>query len=873
MSNPTEDLVAFDLETSGSRPGQDAIIEIGAARRRDGEVETFQTFVNPLRPLTPFIRHLTGIRDQDVKGAPTQEAALAAFSAFAGSATLIAHNAPFDLSFLEAGGLHPKGRVVDSLFLAQILLPKLPSHGLAAHAERLGLDFRHHRAGADATVTLQLMEDLLSHLADVDPGWASLAMQLAATQADADLAFFAEALLPVAGESTWAGPSAPPTPPPSPKWQQVGFSELVGRLGLDARPSQERFAEEARELLASGQIALIEAGTGTGKTIAYLHAALSAAGEGGRAVISTHTRTLQDQLIAKDIPQLEAASSPTGAVVLKGQSNYLCLLRWNQALAEMTARGDGPSRKDHLRLLSWLRVTERGEEEELRGLHVPDEVWQTVNVRPEICTREACPFFQPCFYYSQRRAADQARLVVVNHALLMADAMLDGALLPETSVLVIDEAHHLEEAAMHAIGVHVEETAINRTLTEIGTQHLVPGAHQELVRRLLDITRRSWQQLWELVFTVAGPRREIRLPLAEEPWTALQTLAGEAILPTQELIATVLLATAQLREDDARRAIGQGLAERLRMTVSGLQQVLGEEFPVRWLETGRGPGQSRLRASPLYAGDALQELLYDRQQAIAMTSATLAIGDDFSHQAGLLGLTGHDRLATVLLPSPFLFRDQALVAGVDDLPDPRTDSFDQASVPLLARLAPLAPAGSLVLCTSHRQIRALADPLQDALSEAGITVLAQGRHGSRSALLERLRKGERVVVLGAQSFWEGIDVVGPALSLLVLTRLPFSPPDTPLRQARAEAIEAEGGSSFQMLSLPEAVLLFKQGFGRLIRSMDDHGAVVILDPRFVRQRYGAAFRRALPDPTVVMGPKETVVENVRSWLADPTVRP
>jgi ATP-dependent DNA helicase DinG len=560
-------------------------------------------------------------------------------------------------------------------------------------------------------------------------------------------------------------------------------------------------------------------------------------------------------------------------VVLKGQSNYLCLLRWNQALAEMTARGDGPSRKDHLRLLSWLRVTERGEEEELRGLHVPDEVWQTVNVRPEICTREACPFFQPCFYYSQRRAADQARLVVVNHALLMADAMLDGALLPETSVLVIDEAHHLEEAAMHAIGVHVEETAINRTLTEIGTQHLVPGAHQELVRRLLDITRRSWQQLWELVFTVAGPRREIRLPLAEEPWTALQTLAGEAILPTQELIATVLLATAQLREDDARRAIGQGLAERLRMTVSGLQQVLGEEFPVRWLETGRGPGQSRLRASPLYAGDALQELLYDRQQAIAMTSATLAIGDDFSHQAGLLGLTGHDRLATVLLPSPFLFRDQALVAGVDDLPDPRTDSFDQASVPLLARLAPLAPAGSLVLCTSHRQIRALADPLQDALSEAGITVLAQGRHGSRSALLERLRKGERVVVLGAQSFWEGIDVVGLALSLLVLTRLPFSPPDTPLRQARAEAIEAEGGSSFQMLSLPEAVLLFKQGFGRLIRSMDDHGAVVILDPRFVRQRYGAAFRRALPDPTVVMGPKETVVENVRSWLADPTVRP
>ncbi|MHB1843001.1 MAG: helicase C-terminal domain-containing protein [Sulfobacillus sp.] len=873
MSSPAEDLVAFDLETSGSRPGQDAIIEIGAARRRAGDVQTFQTFVNPGRPLTPFIRHLTGIRDQDVRAAPTQQAALAAFSAFAGSATLIAHNAPFDLSFLEAGGLHPKGRVVDSLFLAQILLPGLPSHGLAAHAERLGLSFRHHRAEADATVTLRLMEDLLERLQEVDPGWASLAMQVAATKADADLAFFAEALLPLAGQSTWAGPLAPPVPPPPPPWHQVSFADLVRRLGLQSRPSQERFAEAARDLLATGQIGLIEAGTGTGKTIAYLHAALSAAGEGGRAVISTHTRTLQDQLIGKDIPQLEAASSPTGAVVLKGQSNYLCLLRWNQATAEVTAGGDSASRKDHLRLLSWLRVTESGEEEELRGLHVRDEVWQSVNVRGEICTKEACPFYQPCFYYRRRRAADQARLVVVNHALLMADAMLQGALLPETSVLVIDEAHHLEEAAMHAIGVHVEESSINRTLTEITSQQLIHGEHQELLRRLADATRRSWQRLWDQVFTVAGPRRELRLPLAEGPWAALEALAGEAIMPTQELASGLILATRQMADDDPRAAIGQGLAERLRMSVAGLQQVLADELPVRWLETGRNPGQSRLRASPLYAGDALQELLYDRQPAIVMTSATLAIGDDFSHQAGLLGLSGHDRLATVLLPSPFLFRDQALVAGIDDLPDPRTDAFDQASVPVLAQLLPLAPAGSLVLCTSHRQIRVLTDPLQDALSDCGITVLAQGRHGSRSALLERLRKGERVVVMGAQSFWEGIDVVGPALSLLVLTRLPFSPPDTPLRQARAEAIDAEGGSSFQLLSLPEAVLLFKQGFGRLIRSMDDHGAVVILDPRFVRQRYGAAFRKALPDPTIVMADQGTVIAQVRAWLADPVPGP
>ncbi len=866
MSPPADGLVAFDLETSGSRPGQDSIIEIGAAKREGGRLVTFQTFVNPGRPLNPFIRHLTGIRDQDVAAAPDQGTALASFSAFAGRATLIAHNAPFDLSFLEAGGLRPAGPVVDSLFLAQILLPTLASHGLASHAERLGLTFRHHRAEADATVTLHLMEDLLARLQDVDPGWATTAMQVANVRSDPDLAWLAEALLPLAGGATWAGPIAPAGPPPPPPWRPVAFSELVSRLGLERRASQERFAELAEDLLASGQIGLIEAGTGTGKTIAYLHAALSAAGESGRAVISTHTRTLQDQLIGKDIPQLEAASSPTGAVVLKGQSNYLCLLRWHQAMADVTASGDSASRKDHLRLLAWLQVTASGEEEELRGLHVRDEIWQSVNVRAEVCTKEECPFFQPCFYYRRRRAADQARLVVVNHALLMADAMLGGALLPEISVLVIDEAHHLEEAAMHAIGVSVEEAAVNRTLGEVMSQHLIGGSDQEEVRRLAGSTHRAWQRLWDQVFSLAGPRRELRLPLAEPAWSSLSQVAEEALLPTQELSARLLAASRQLAQDDSRGAIVQGMAERLRLAAAGIQEVIAGGLPVRWLETGRAPGLSRLRASPLYAGPALNELLYERQPAIVMTSATLAIGDDFSHQTALLGLSGHDRLATAILPSPFSFQDQALVAGVDDLPDPRTDAFDAASVPFLARLAPLAPAGTLVLCTSHRQIRALADPLQEALTDLGITVLAQGRHGSRSALLERLRKGERVVVMGAQSFWEGIDVVGPALALVVLTRLPFSPPDTPLRQARAEEIEQEGGSAFQLLSLPEAVLLFKQGFGRLIRSMDDHGAVVILDPRFVRQRYGRAFREALPDPSVVLGDQETVLREVRSWL-------
>jgi len=853
-------LVAFDLETTGSTPGRDAIIEIGAARRVEGKIETFDTFVDPRRPIPPFIRRLTGIRQSDVAHAPSQEEALRAFGDFVGNAILVAHNAPFDKGFLKASGMDPGLPVVDSLFFSRLALPLEESHGLEAHARRMNRQMRHHRAGDDAVLTLELMENFMASVRSLPSGLRSLMRRLASGDDDLDL--LAGLIGELGPNEVWGGPkqvevAARPGPLPA-----LSFAETVRRLGLEERPGQEELYAIAAATFDGGGVAVAEAGTGTGKSLAYLLAAVKAAEKRkSRAIISTQTHNLQGQLMMKDIPQLEEVTGPLGAVLLKGQGNYLCLLRWEADLRHAESDQDTSLKKEHLRVLAWLQETGTGEREELPGL--PYEVWGRMNVEAETCIRERCPHYNECFFYRRHRAAEAGRLVVVNHALLVADALSGGMVLPEAALLVVDEAHNLEPQAMEMIGTAASEVSQRRDLEE------ATKMGQAETRQAVLAASDRLTQLCRAIEGSTGLRSTTRL----DSGTILNLPEG-LVTNTVAALSEVVRTLKEMADgagggeagDASRSGYLLGLAARVAASAEAIAACLEGHEGVRWVETGRHPGQVVFRTSPVEVGPTLREILFERFEGTLLTSATLAIGESFDHALKGLGLDGVPDVTTTIIPSPFFFADQALLGIVTDLPDPRHEGFEKEAAALLRELLPLSPGGSMVLFTSHEQLRRFSSILRDDLAVRGIELLAQNQDGSRPKLLERLRRGGKVVLFGAQSFWEGVDVQGPALSLLVMMRLPFAPPDHPVRQARSELIESEGGSSFDSLSLPEAVLRFKQGFGRLIRSSEDLGAVVVMDPRLAQKRYGQAFLDSIPGPTTIRGGRPEVLKAVRRWF-------
>lgn len=854
------ELVAFDLETTGSTPGRDAIIEIGAAKRVDGKIETFDTFVDPRRPIPPFIRRLTGIRQSDVAQAPSQEEALGAFLDFAGHAVLVAHNAPFDKGFLKASGMDPGLPVVDSLFFSRLAIPLEESHGLEAHARRTGRRMHHHRAGDDAVFTLELMEGFMASVRALPAGLRSLMRRLAAGDDDLDL--LAGLIGELGPSEVWGGPKEVPVgarPGPLPA---LSFAETVRRLGLEERPGQEELHTIATAIFDEGGVAMVEAGTGTGKSLAYLLAAVRAAEKRkSRAIVSTQTHNLQGQLMTKDIPQLEEVTGPLGAVLLKGQGNYLCLLRWEADLRNAEGEQDTSLKKEHLRVLTWLQETVTGEREELPGL--PYEVWGRINVEAETCTRERCPHYAECFFYRRHRAAEAGRLVIVNHALLVADALSGGMVLPEADLLVVDEAHNLEPQAMEMIGTAASEAAVRRDLEEAAkmgraeTRQAVLAAGDRLT------------QLCRAIEGSTGLRRTTRLD-AGTLLNLPEGLVTNTVAAFSEVVRTLKDVADETGGGEAgdvsRSGYVLGLAARVAAWAEAIAACLEGGGEVRWVETGRHAGQVVFRTSPIEVGPTLRERLFERFEGTLLTSATLAVGESFDHALKGLGLDEVPDVTTTVIPSPFFYADQALLGIVTDLPDPRQEGFQEEAAAFLRDLLPLSPGGSMVLFTSHQQLRHFSSILRDDLAERGIELLAQNEDGSRPKLLERLRRGGRVVLFGAQSFWEGVDVQGPALSLLVMMRLPFAPPDHPVRQARSERIESEGGSSFDAMSLPEAVLHFKQGFGRLIRSSEDLGAVVVMDPRLATKRYGQAFLDSIPGPSTIRGGRMEVLESVRRWF-------
>ena len=902
---------ALDLETTGLDPSRDRVIEIGAvAFTPDGITSTMEQLVDPGRAVPEPVLRLTGIKQEELRGAADAGLALRQLGEFLHGRQPVGHGARLDVDFLTAAGLwDPSQEILDTLDVARILLPAAASHSLPLLATEMGFNQpRPHRALDDADATRQLLLRLRDEAVALDEGLKEAMVALVAPYVWPIARFFAEALTaptPVPEpeaterkESVVRGKAAetPPDDPGSISALLGPGGPLAGSLpGYEHREAQLQMLLAVAQLQARGGTLVVEAGTGTGKSLAYLVPSLArAVRHHERVVVSTNTHTLQEQLMNKDLPGLrEWLPWDFKACLLKGRSNYVSLRRWRRFLAEPCR--DADDLKFKLKVMIWLHSTESGDRSELR-LHGREEVlWAQIASDPLDCVGVHCTK-EDCYVHRARAEAETADLVVVNHSLLLADAEVGGGLLPEFDHLVIDEAHHLEDAATRGLRAEVDGPGLIALIERLagtgrengqGLLHDLQrqprlGASGDSFVEAIKLSQHAAPRVADL-FDLAAPwvaarlgdaeRREesvrITRGIRDDPgWQPLRLAGENASTALAALDAALRKAVAGVREWLGGDEPDQGVREleiiraRLESAASLINEALlaPDDNRVYWFTQFSRAESLLLRAAPINVGWLLRERVYAERRSTVFTSATLALGGSFEYFASRVGLGA--TFEELILPSPFDFLHQALVCLPTDVAMPDDEAFDEDVETVIAGVARRVGGRTLVLFTSHRQLRDVHAALKQRVDLDELLILGQGIDGQRRQLLKTFEESERPLLLGTASFWEGIDVPGEKLSCVIMVRLPFPVPSDPVYAARAEQVR----DPFAQLALPQAALRLKQGFGRLIRRSTDRGAVVILDNRILGRDYGKAFLDVLPPASRFVGPARQIASRVGEWL-------
>jgi predicted DnaQ family exonuclease/DinG family helicase len=885
-----DSFVAFDLETTGLSPRSDRLLEIGAVRYDHAlrPLDQLQVIVDPQIPIPLAIQRLVGLTDADVLGAPPPLDAATQLNAFCGDAALIAHGGTFDLLFLRSLLSDSFGSrlIFDTLDLARILLPTFESHSLPLLSRRLGITHeRPHRALSDAQATGDLFRVLVG-AGRALPENTRLEMRRVADQAPGPLAKFLgdlvrrpgiDAQAPVA-TSTPPAPSAPVVSKHTAATlatSDVGDAAalllgpegpLAARDGYEYREAQQQMAIAVGQTLERKRRLMVEAGTGVGKSLAYLTPlALWAARTGKRAVVATHTVNLQEQLADRDLPALAGLLGQAVPVaVLKGRNHYISLRRWQRFLDTPDAMGPEPDLaaiRFKLRILAWLAITRTGDRSELYLAGEEEQFWRRIASDVTDCLGPACANWANarCHMVGARRDAADAAIVVTNHALLLAANERQGQVLGAYDALVIDEAHQLEAVATEQLGVGVRFADLVLVLDRL------PATHDSPLSADLERCRDAGQRLFGdakgfMAARLGGEHAANgRVGLsdavrADPDFANIERSALHAVGVLQRTASALLSGHAGAIQADLLPQpdrVGDEL-EHTAVALTGLAIAIDHVLcrpqagTVAWIEM-RGE-QAELHEAPIDVSGPLAETIFDPAESVVLTSATLSVAGGFDFIRNRVGIgSAADELT---LPSPFDYLRQAICILPEDATAYDDPLHDIRMTELIDGIAGRLGGHTLVLFTSYGPLKRVWSLLQDRLDARGIASLAQGLDGTRRQILQSFLADPRTVLLATSSFWEGVDIPGDRLRCVVIDKLPFPVPTDPLVRARSEQLR----DPFAEYILPVAVIRLRQGFGRLIRSAADRGAVVLCDPRLRTRQYGVGFLRALPPaPMAVTG--------------------
>jgi len=629
---------------------------------------------------------------------------------------------------------------------------------------------------------------------------------------------------------------------------------LAKARNFEYRPEQQAMAAAIAQSLEEGRHLVVEAGTGVGKSLAYLvPAVLFAHEQGKKAIISTHTINLQEQLLHKDIPIVQKILPiEFEAALMKGRQNYLCPRRLERAMQQASELFNTTEQADLARLGDWARTTTDGTLSDF-PIEPDPKVWAQVCSEAHICTTKTCGQNPRCFFQQAKRRLLAADVVVINHTLLFmllgsAEEQEDreeGYLFPN-DFLIFDEAHTIEQVASRQIGIGVSQYGLRATIQRLYNARSKKGLFT-VTRDAAGVTlAASLVEEADRFFAAVDARADFKK--GREYRVREADFVDDQITGRLTALQARIIEVVRKTEDEFLKAELQELGKRIAETRAGISIFLqqSEQNYVYWIErAGKTAQNISLNAAPIDVAPVLRRMLFRENCASVMTSATLAIGrPDLAYFRQRIGA---DDAEPLQLGSPFDFQKQMKLFVVRRMPDPRDDAYGAALAEWVARFVEDTEGRAFVLFTSYRSMQQLADEMEDFFESRKMNLLVQGKGAPRSQLLEQFKNTPRSVLFGTDSFWMGVDVPGEALSNVIITRLPFAVPDHPLIEAKLELIQARGGDAFTEYSLPEAILKFRQGVGRLIRNKTDRGIVVILDNRIVTKPYGRAFLKALPE--------------------------
>ncbi|MEM8857944.1 MAG: helicase C-terminal domain-containing protein [Chloroflexota bacterium] len=928
--------VILDLETTGLDAGRNGIIEFAAVVLEDGEiVDEFSSLIQSFDPVTDEITDITGITQEMVDDAPSLFAVRKKIEQIIGDRIVVGHNVRFDMGFLNSESLAINNRSIDTLTLATILYPHLPRYGLEFLAEELKLPLpeggQTHRALDDVLLTAELFMALLEKAVQLDlailgeiveagglVGWDesqffldahNQVMKTALQKGRKSGRYMEELFRPdkVEGEKLVSkeSPEMIPEDVILDMFSDGGnFSQVFPNF--EYREQQVEMVSAVTNAFNDGQHLLVEAGTGTGKSVGYLlPSAFWSVINGRRVVVSTATINLQDQLVSKDIPTLQQVLPfELRTAVRKGRYNYLCTRIFNQM------RRRGPTEASDMplyaRLLVWLPTSNTGDMNEITLRNLNERLtWGKINAQNDTCTQETCRQFRCPRFIAQQRA-EHAHVVVVNHSLLLSDIAAGNHILPNFVDLVIDEAHHLEPAVTDGMSFEANKRTFNRVVADVireksgtlaqlaGQTNKIPRDQREGLDKLINKIR-SNGELAEMraqdFFTTLAYfmnqgksgrgdfaqqtrlTQEIRIdPLWEEVtscWENLNLPLKDMVKDLQKIFEGMEYILEHYEVEDGElhwQNIGNArkTLDDMRQNIDAIVMTPQEDF-IYWAESFRD--SLSIHAAPLHVGPLVEEHIFHKMETVVLTSATMrtapAFGDDEPNFEYIRNRLMAETAYEMAVGSPFDYQANTLLWLMSDMPEPNQPYYQKYVEQVIIDSAATLGGRTLVLFTSNKQIRDTYNAIRGPLQKEGISVLAQLPGSSRQQLTAQFSAPDaRAVLLGTKSFWEGVDIPGDSLLCVILAKIPFDVPSDPIFAARSETFE----NSFFQYSIPEAILRWRQGFGRLIRRKSDEGVVMILDRRVLSKRYGAAFVDSLPECTVIRQPTTRVNELLVRWF-------